>query len=268
VNQSPSDLEQLAAELRPPQSWPPQPLDRAVQVLRHYRWSKLARRGFRTVARRLGGPRKIIVAPANTTPERRAGMKPLASVADVYLRWREEAVSKPTIDFDNGRLTLLNESRELGWPIDWKHASLTSAAHLWLFQLHYHEFLLSRAHQSTADGRAKVWQTVHSWIKEFQAGKVNESDDSWHPYCISRRLPAWIWLLQTAGPVVDEPTILRSMRDQAAHLASHLEFDPGGNHLLENLTALGIVGSFLEGAEADGWLQIAQRQLQRELPRQ
>lgn len=268
MNQSPSDLEKLAAELRPPQGWMPQSLDRAVQILRHYRWTKLARRGLRTIARRFGGPRKIAVPPCDSVPRRRSEMHQLASVADVYLRWRKEADSKPTIDFDTGRITLLNESRVLGWPLNWNHPSLKSAAHLWLFQLHYHEYLLSCAYQAPVDVRSQIWQTVHSWIHEFKADAVNESDDSWHPYCISRRLPAWIWLLQTAEPDSDEPKILGSIRDQAVYLASHLEFDPGGNHLLENLTALGLAGLFLDGAEADGWLQIVESHLRRELPRQ
>jgi uncharacterized heparinase superfamily protein len=58
------------------------------------------------------------------------------------------------------------------------------------------------------------------------------------------------------------------MVSQTRFLSRNLETDIGGNHLLENIRALGMAGAFFMGNESDLWLRQADRLLRRELPRQ
>ena len=48
---------------------------------------------------------------------------------------------------------------------------------------------------------------------------------------------------------------LHSMSAQATFLERHLEWDIGGNHLLENARALLLAGAMLDGPDADRWLR-------------
>jgi uncharacterized heparinase superfamily protein len=172
-----------------------------------------------------------------------------------------------------GRFRFLNEELVLPDPVDWRLSHFPGIDPLWRFHLHYQEYLLDLLAdpadaQSTA-GAKRAWDLVSQWIDANPLDDVRAVDDAWHPFCISRRLPVWIILWQTAP--TDEPlagVVADSMFRQALFLASHLELDLGGNHLLENARGLALAGSFFSGPKADRWLRTAGRILRRELPRQ
>lgn len=171
---------------------------------------------------------------------------------------------------NEGRARFLNREVEVGRPINWRPEGV---GRLWRFHLHYHEFLLEAAAGVSAADRDEVvgraWDVIGEWIEAADPAMGWALDDAWHPFCISRRLPVWIALWQVAEPSRElRDAVLRSMLQQGRFLVDHLEFELGGNHLLENLRALFLAGSFLAGPETDAWLERSRRLFDRELERQ
>ena len=172
-------------------------------------------------------------------------------------------------DLAKGRFSLLSVEQTLGRPIDWR--GVASPSRLWGFQLQYQEYLLDLAAGLThedANSWRLIWETVGSWIAGHPP-ELAHHGDAWHPYCISRRLPVWaqLWALSPAPPE-GESEFLQNLAQQAQWLSASLEFDLGGNHLLENLRALALAGCWLEGPTTQQWLDLAERHLRSELARQ
>lgn len=168
-----------------------------------------------------------------------------------------------------GRFRFLNQPLDLTDPIDWRLSAHGDVDALWRFHLHYNEFLLDLA--ASHDNRAvpRAWNLVDQWIVGNRCDDRRVFADAWHPFCISRRVPAWMLLWQADAPVGEHADLVaRSMAQQVRFLASHLERDLGGNHLLENARCLALAGCFFEGAEADSWLATGRRVLLDELPEQ
>ena len=84
----------------------------------------------------------------------------------------------------------------------------------------------------------------------------------------------WVWALATLGPGRLDPPLERavtaSLQAHGRHIAANLEGTPDlrSNHYLANLLGLLVLGAVLEGdAEAPGWLELARRELEREIAR-
>jgi uncharacterized heparinase superfamily protein len=172
-----------------------------------------------------------------------------------------------------GRFRFLNEERVLSDPLDWRLRDCPDCARLWRFHLHYQEYLLDLAAEGLQrDGNPwlmRAWQLVADWIEGNPPNDPRTVDDAWHPYCISRRLPAWITLWSSCPPASGiRDQVLRSIFSQASFLERNLEWDVRGNHLLENAGALLAAGSFLAGPAADRWLETGARILRREIGEQ
>ncbi|MSR59946.1 MAG: alginate lyase family protein [Planctomycetaceae bacterium] len=171
------------------------------------------------------------------------------------------------------RFRLLGQEARLPDPVDWRMSDRTEFDHLWRFHLHYQEYLLDLMVDSagtTVETRiGRAWQLVQQWIEGNPLSDVRGLDDAWHPFCISRRVPVWMMLWQ-AFPPEGEPAerVAESLFQQTMFLASHLERDLGGNHLLENTRALALAGSFFYGPQAVRWLETSRRILRSELPKQ
>jgi uncharacterized heparinase superfamily protein len=141
-------------------------------------------------------------------------------------------------------------------------------SHLWRFQLQYHEFLLPPL-VDVDSSRSPIWDFLEHWLNSFSTGPIDTRSDAWHPYCISRRLPVWLWLLTVGNPPASiRPKLLRSLAQQARYLSSHLEEDLGGNHLLENLHALNLVAICCADSKLSAELDKQARRLPRELSMQ
>ncbi len=211
--------------------------------------------------------------PAATTPSRRENPG-LESLLAWKLKSRQtrDASSRAREILDN-RFTFLGETHTLPTPVDWRLERWPETPHLWRFHLHYHEFLLDLAAEGSRKGDPewfdRAWQFVSDWIENNPLGDPRVLDDAWHPYCISRRLPVWVLLWVASAPEeAFAPQILQSIAAQARFLRHHLEWDLGGNHLLENAKALAMVGAFLEGPEADRLLRRGAKILRVQLARQ
>ena len=137
-------------------------------------------------------------------------------------------------DVKEGRFCFLNETAELGRPVDWSAASMPL---LWRFNLHYFDYLhLLDPHEQVA--------LCREWAADNPVGE----GVGWHPYPISLRLVNWCRAELAA------PDLLESLYRQAAYLYRTIETHVYGNHLLENARALVVAGSYLqEQGEADRW---------------
>ncbi|NQT41245.1 MAG: hypothetical protein HQ581_27405, partial [Planctomycetes bacterium] len=248
---------------------------RAFYILKHYRIGQLAARLLNVIRRRVlqrtGGRRWMRLPTVLPGRRQNPGFEKLLGWK-LGCRQGEETAARAACVL-RGEFRFLNASRELPDPVDWRLEQHPDAAHLWRFHLHYHEFLLDLASEGAKQQDAKhfgrAWSLVDQWIEGNRLGDPRVAADAWHPYCISRRLPAWM-LLWMASPPKKELTeqVLGSMFCQARFLSRHVEWDVRGNHLLENARALILVGAFLEGPEADRWLRRGANVFRKELEQQ
>lgn len=128
----------------------------------------------------------------------------------------------------NNRLTLINETRELG---RWVY---NDASHLWNFNVHYLEYLipLVSAWKESGEDRylEKLYQIFDDW---YQVGSMET--DSNHAYTISLRV---INQLIIEDYVKDKQKLYDSIYAQYRFLINHQEKHLMGNHYFENLKAI------------------------------
>ena len=202
------------------------------------------------------------VQPVFERPERFAARR---APADPGVRWSLDPRMAPTGPHDPERLragqfTFLNRTEDLGWPPRWDDVTVPR---LWLYNLHYFEFLGSLPYQS---GR----ELVLDWIASHPLARGHAG---WEPYPTSLRLFSWCgWLFGVHRTQADEDRELRalvwpSIWLQVEWLARHLETHLRGNHLLENAAALAFCGACF-GGPGDAWMRRGLAWLDRELPEQ
>lgn len=155
-----------------------------------------------------------------------------------------------------GVFCLLNETRDLGWPIDWR---APDASLLWRYNLHYFDDLIA----CDADRRRSLHhQLVAQWISQNPQG----ARPGWEPYPLSLRIVNWIkW--NAAGNDFSA-AIVASLAAQVRWLAARLEWHLLGNHLFANAKALIFAGCFFSGPDANHWLRAGLRIVARELNEQ
>jgi len=136
---------------------------------------------------------------------------------------------------NQGTFCFLNETRELGRPVDWQ----PDASLLWQFNLHYFDYLYLL-------GGKEQRALCREWIE----ANPLDAEPAWHPYVTSLRIINWC----KAG--FEAQDILQSLYQQSAHLHRNLETHLLGNHLLENARALVFAGCFFGAqGEAPRWLE-------------
>ncbi len=257
-------------------------LNRGLNILRYYRTSQIIRRATKTLKSKLGLGKK-----SHSTLD----IQPIAGLAN-KLRAQNEfgllrkirsatAFNSPATirqQLANGDVCVLNETHPLEWRIN------DNKTLLWQFQLHYHEYLLplaqdrsvknppgqdSSAKQIDAESIQLITETIDSWLAANPISDPASHVDAWHPYCISRRLPVWFCLLTLEG--LNSGTrekMLQSAHLQAEFLSKNLEWDLGGNHLLENLRALALAGCFFDTKSSARWLKQVQTILNKQIKEQ
>jgi len=244
-------------------------VDRWWCILRYHHKSQLAMRLLATARRRwlrLTGGHRFMQPPESLALRReRPDFRELLS--HKLAARRANGYTADVAEILQGRFRFLKEQRDLSDPVDWRAESCPTVSLLWRFHLHYHEFLLDLAPEGlgvAAEGLgdddqlrlSRAWQLVADWIDNNRLDDGRVLVDAWFPYCISRRLPAWILLWSASAPEGElADRVLGSMGCQARFLERHLEWDLRGNHLLENARALVLIGAFLEGPDADRWLK-------------
>ncbi|MCO8123453.1 heparinase II/III family protein [Stieleria sp. TO1_6] len=224
-------------------------LSRSVALIRYHRPGQFVWRSYRVFQRQLRRrmPERLVFVPRRTIASWKLG-------ADVVCRqiaerrrflWPER--SSDAAKIAEGRFTFLNQTLDLnvdsgdgGQRLDWN----PDAPRLWRFHLHCQEDLLELAETKGADA---AYQLIASWLAEPRNQFPTRDADAWHPFCLSRRLPVWLSLASVAEPPLEIAGVFwASVADQVSWLRRNCEWDLGGNHLLENLTALYLADSFLE----------------------
>ena len=159
----------------------------------------------------------------------------------------------------------LQLEQELSWPIRWND---TNWPRLWQFHLHYFDWAREWLEFALISGfwpdQAEVLEPLlDHWIKANPPCR----GDGWHSYTISLRTRNWIWLFRCC-PKLATPNRLHSLWQQLCWLQSHPEHCHGGNHWLENLTALALGGLQFKGPLAQAMHRRAMRLLEQELASQ
>lgn len=169
------------------------------------------------------------------------------------------------------RFCFLNQPVEMSAQTGWHDASLSQ---LWRYHLHYFDYaqdLLIQANAG-AEGTA-AYETFRALVNSWIDANQTFAGDGWHPYTISVRIVNWLHAVSAFDAQLDvdesfRSRLLGSLYGQAQVLATDLELDVRGNHLLKNLRAMLWAGVAFAGAEPQGWFQRALELLRRELDEQ
>jgi hypothetical protein len=240
-------------------------LSRASQILRHYSWRQLFCRGL-AIGKRKVSRRYIPLSDGLISSDLGPTPALWREISGLVAKDHLERPFAKSVDFETGTFRLLNNDVRLGRSIDWALAK--NETHLWRFQLHYQEFLLSALAEEQEESDL-AWEFLEEWLNAFADGELDRWADAWHPYCISRRLPVWICLLTCADPPRElSLRLLAMLLEQKNYLANNLERDLGGNHLLENLHALNLVCVCLPQLVKADEAKIAGKRLEAELETQ
>lgn len=159
-----------------------------------------------------------------------------------------------------GKFCFINQPKELGWPPNWD----PDAEKLWVYQLHYFEWIHGLAFQDAKS-------VVLDWI-EKNPPSVEVS--SWEPFPVSIRLGEWLayffsehWeVTRQDSEFVD--CLWESMWRQCEWLSRNLETRLLGNHYLENGVALYTVGSWFAGEAAARWRRLGKMVVESEFREQ
>ena len=168
------------------------------------------------------------------------------------------ALKQPqTVSFD-----FLHQERELSIPICWNDSNWPR---LWQFHLHYFDWAREWLEIALISGQwpnqaALLDPLLDQWIEVNSPGR----GDGWHSYTLSLRTRNWIWLFRSCSKFVT-PSRIRSLWQQLRWLEAHPEHCHGGNHWIENLTALALGGLQFDGFDAQAMHSRAMRLLQKEL---
>lgn len=133
----------------------------------------------------------------------------------------------------DGEITLLGRQRPLLRPGHWRPADVPQ---LWRYHLHYWDWAFGLAAADNRTGArlvfARLWR---SWSASSRFGRYDE----WAPYVAALR--AWalcgVFDRLVRGSAVEDD-VRTSLGLHVGFLATHLERDVGGNHLIKDLKGL------------------------------
>ena len=135
---------------------------------------------------------------------------------------------------NQGTFCFLNETRELGRPVDWQ----PDASLLWQFNLHYFDYL----HLLDGGAARPLSRMDRGESPRRRTGMASVCHVAPHHQLVQS------WVRGSGHPA--------SLYQQAAHLHRNLETHLLGNHLLENARALVFAGCFFGAqGEAPRWLE-------------
>lgn len=169
--------------------------------------------------------------------------------------WKK-SVFKQNQNPESNQFIFLNKMIAIDLPKLWSHPE---ADKLWLYNLHYFDYLNAEHTDSYADFYQNI---IHGWISNNQlASKIG-----WEPYPVSLRIVNWIkYHLRTHSL---SQQALESLAIQTELLSKRLEYHLMGNHLLANAVALIFSGLFFSGDIAEKWFKKGVKILHRELDEQ
>ncbi|MBW2031333.1 MAG: alginate lyase family protein [Deltaproteobacteria bacterium] len=150
----------------------------------------------------------------------------------------------------------LNRSKTYEGDVDWHDNTVSQ---LWRYNLHYFDYVADLICWDAVENDAGGWETFRklalSWIKGNQLLR----GDGWHPFTISVRLVNWLeafsfWKSKVESDFQFKRLFFDSLYAQASILASSLEHDVRGNHLVKNLRGLIYAGIVFREDKKIEWL--------------
>ncbi len=177
--------------------------------------------------------------------------------------WAILSPPKPCADLPRLiRFSFLNDPRDLPLPICW---NLDDWPRLWQFHLHYFDWAREWLEMALV---SHVWPEQATLLETLLDGWIAcntpARGDGWHSYTISLRSRNWVWLFRCC-PALATPERLDSLWHQLCWLQSHPEHANGGNHWLENLSALAVGGLQFHSDAAQQMHQNAMALLEKEI---
>jgi uncharacterized heparinase superfamily protein len=156
--------------------------------------------------------------------------------------WLNQELYKQKL-FNGSVVEFLNRKGMVNKPEDWN----SKQEKLWLYNLHYFDDL-----NSFGSKERRVLQTywINKWINDNPAKEIG---NGWEPYTLSLRIVNWSKALLSG--LEHNQTMLDSLAKQADFLSQDLERHILGNHLFVNAKALIFSGVYLDGKEAENWLE-------------
>lgn len=134
----------------------------------------------------------------------------------------------------------------------------TSKDMLWLYNLHYFDFINTTSGEQNTVGVSYI----QKWIND----NPPIAGCGWDPYPISLRVINWIKYVFLGGELSDNAK--ESLYLQLRTLRNKIEHHILGNHIFENYKALCVGGMFFQGKEAESWFKIGFNGLIKEIKEQ
>ncbi len=229
-------------------------IPRLIRTLKHLRLEQVIWRARYIAERKLGRAR--LPAPPHPTPAFAPAV--LDRLACFLVTWRtlDKDATARAARFRSGRFRFLNVDADFSRGIDWVSAE---RPRLWRYQLHYFDCAKECAIAGAPDDAALCGHWQRDWIAANPPG----SDVAWDAFTISARLLNWALAAAAWGPPSDEAR--QSYLLQARYLATHLEHDVQGNHLLKNACALAVASALAWPEQLDATLKLLHRELEEQI---
>ncbi len=161
------------------------------------------------------------------------------------------------------RFKFINIETEYEKNIFWND---TSKPKLWLYNLHYFEYLLPLTKEINADNFDYAQKLIKDWIEQNPVGRGN----GWEPYPLSLRIVNWIFFYDAFYDYFkNNPKFKRQFLDslyrQTAYLTHFLEYHLQANHLWANVKTVLFAGLFFS---ENKWIEKGIRLVKRQLKEQ
>lgn len=234
---------------------PEQFLGVAERKLRHAVVPRLPIDFDRRYERRVPSTLEATTAPIATN---------LETLSGCYDDAEREAFRTLAEDAADGVFTFLDRSIDLrdGDEIDWQHPRIEEHPLLWRLKLQSFAFLKWLVigfdePDDVAEMDATFQRWLVSWAESNPIGEERYLRRSWIPHSVSLRLLNWCryasWSEERTTS--DVPDVLyREIFKNALFLENHVEWEVGGNHLVENAAGLVMAGVLFREHDT-GWIR-------------
>ena len=161
--------------------------------------------------------------------------------------------SRPNSYEGSNQFRFLNTPHKVEHSQDWNN---NSCSHLWIYNLHYFDFLRSDLSNQTGNH----W--IERWIKENPPG----THSGWDPYTSALRIVNWVYW-ELAGNQLSNAAI-ESLANQMRFLQKNLETHIQANHLLVDFKGIYFASTYFDGIEANQLRRFAATGLIEEIDKQ
>jgi len=166
----------------------------------------------------------------------------LNSAPEIILQEKTYISDQNKLDNETKEFSFLNINISYSDKILWNDSSQEK---LWLYNLHYFDYLIPLCHNPSSENYATVKKIIKDWIDNNPQGKGN----GWEPFPLSLRFVNWVFIYSSffhffLRDINFKKKILSSLYQQASFLTHVIEYHIQANHLFTNLKALAFAGIF------------------------